>query len=139
LVDCYYEKLLLKAGIFKKHGAITTTSLLHLEHIKAELQENISIHLTKEQVSHSRKKLHYLSIGNPNHTTPNKHADSYSQQVRLRTCKLHNDFVKRIQLICDDSLPVLDEAEESRLEEEVVEGVDIQEEQVLDEELDLVQ
>jgi hypothetical protein len=56
LVDCYYEKLLLKAGVFKKHGAITTTSLLHLEHLKAELQENISIHLTKEQVPHSRKK-----------------------------------------------------------------------------------
>ncbi len=112
---------------------------MHLEHLKAELQENISIHLTEEQVSHSRKKLHYLSIGNPNDTTPNKQAESYRQQLRLCTCKLSNDFIKRIQLICDDNLPVLDEEKESRLEEEVEEGVDMQEEQVLEEELDIVQ
>jgi len=72
LVDSYYEKLLLKAGIFKKHGATTKTSLLRLEYLKAELQEIISIHLTKEQLPNSRKKLDYLSIGDPKDTTPNK-------------------------------------------------------------------
>ena len=37
LEDWYYEKLLLKAGFFKKHGATTTMSLLHLVYRKAEL------------------------------------------------------------------------------------------------------
>jgi hypothetical protein len=114
-------------------------SLLHLEYLKTQLQENISIHLTKEQLPNSRKKLYYLSIGDPNHTTPNKQADSYSQCVRLRTSKLRDDFFDRIQLMCDENLPVLDEMEESSLEEEVEEDIEMQEVQVIEEELDGVQ
>jgi hypothetical protein len=83
--------------------------------------------------------MHYYTIGDLNNTTLNKQPDSYRQRVRLHTCKLSNDFIERIQLLCDDNLTVPYDAEESRLEEEVEEDVDMQEEQILEEELDLVQ
>ncbi len=61
---------MLATGIIQKKGEQTTICLRHLEFLKAALQENLTIHITRAALHN--KNHYFISVDYPDHSTPSK-------------------------------------------------------------------
>ena len=66
----HYQNVMIATGVMLKKGEQTIISLRHLEFLKASLQENMTIHITRAAIQN--KNHYFISLDHPTHSTPSK-------------------------------------------------------------------
>ncbi len=87
-----YEKIMLATGIMLKKRHQTTISLRHLEFLKAALQENMTIHITRAFLQN--KNHYFICVNSPIHSTPSK-------QVRANSRQTQNDGEEEVEQVVE--------------------------------------